>query len=67
MMKQEQTNQENDHSGVLNVTFNIETLHVFAHFAFVVMLLIGAMMTEFSGLNTIPAKEDTAIYNFFWI
>ena len=65
MMKQEQTNQENDHSGVLSVTFHIESLRVFAHFAFVVMLFIGAMITEFSGLNTIPAKEDTAIFKIF--
>lgn len=46
-------------------TFHVETLRCFAFSVFTAMMFIGFVITEFSGLDTIPPSDQTEIFRLF--
>lgn len=60
--KDERTNKEPSH---FSWTFHIESLRLFGQTAFLLMFVICGIITETSGLESIPAPEATEIFRIF--
>jgi len=50
-----------------SLTFHVETLRFYAFISFTIMLIIGGVITEFSGLDTIEDSNETVIFELFGI
>lgn len=48
-------------------TFHVESLRFYGFINFVIMLFIGAMITSYSGLDTIQDPHETVIFELFGI
>ena len=54
-----------DRSYVYSWTFHVESLRFYAFINFIIVLGIGALITEKSGLGTIQDPTETVIFNMF--
>ncbi len=55
----------NASASFMSFTFHIESIRLFGYAAFITILVIGGLVTTYSGLETIPRPEDTVIYGIF--
>jgi len=54
-----------EEGSLFSVTFHVETIRLISHIALLFVFVQGALITEFSGLDTIPDKEATEIFRIF--
>ena len=59
------SNDEKDKASLFTYTFHVETLRLFGFASFTIALIIGALITKYSGLETIPDPTSTVIYSIF--
>lgn len=57
--------QSDNSAHLYSWTFHVESLRFYGFLAFVCVLIIGYLITEKSGLDTIPDPETTVIYKIF--
>jgi len=59
--------KEDDKSYTYSWTFHVESLRFFGFLGFMVLLVMGALITEQSGLDTIKDPTETVIFKLFGI
>jgi hypothetical protein len=59
------SNDEKDKANLFTYTFHVETLRLFGFASFTIVMIIGSLITNHSGLETIPDPTDTVIYSIF--
>lgn len=65
MSKYFYSNDEVDNEHLFNYTFHVETLRFRGFIAFCIVMLVGTVITDHSGFDTIPDPTETVIFSIF--
>jgi len=60
-----ETGQSKSDEALFTFTFHVESIRLFAHIGLLFVFLQGALITEYSGLDSIPDEEATEIFRIF--
>lgn len=60
-----ETGQSKSEEALFTFTFHVESIRLFAHIGLLFVFLQGALITEYSGLDSIPDEEATEIFRIF--
>ena len=60
-----ETGHSKSKEALFTFTFHVESIRLFAHIALLFVFLQGALITEYSGLDSIPDEEATEIFRIF--